>query len=203
MRVKWQLALVLVILGVLVAQAATAEPPLKQATSIIKFVPSETVKTTKEGNCWTSSIAVPRQDAWRCMVGNEIFDPCFASSSGKVLCDPNPAKGESGFSLKLTEPLPQPDNPAEGGRGETKGGWLVELVDGTLCRPSTGASGTVGGKTARYYCESKESGKDTVLLGDLNSKGAQWTAEKATVGFGLRGTKLFKSEKLGVKTVWQ
>ena len=103
-----------------------------------------------EGKCWTGSIAAPRPDAWRCMIGNEIVDPCFSSRDRNfVICNPNPPKGYPGFRLRLTEPLPRSETPVQSGYD---GGWLVELVDGTLCRPATGASFEVKGKVAGYYC---------------------------------------------------
>jgi hypothetical protein len=37
-----------------------------------------TVKARGLGSCWTGSMANPRPDAWRCMLGNQLFDPCFS-----------------------------------------------------------------------------------------------------------------------------
>ena len=82
-----------------------------------------------------------------------------------------------------------------------KGGWLVELSDGTLCRPVTGASWLVDEKMATYYCESSSS--NVVLLDNLNTNEPQWLAEKATVIPEPSGPKLLKLEKAAMKTVWQ
>jgi hypothetical protein len=83
------------------------------------------------------------------------------------------------------------------------GGWLVELVDGTLCRPATGASFEVKGKAATYCCDNWQKGKDIVLLGGLNTASPLWTAEKATIVQGPRGPNYLSSHKVAVKTVWQ
>jgi hypothetical protein len=47
------------------------------------------IARTVTGYCWTSSNATDRTDAWRCMTGNYIYDPCFAASrvAHFVLCN--------------------------------------------------------------------------------------------------------------------
>jgi hypothetical protein len=138
------------------------------------------------------------------MVGNEIFDPCFSPPHGNlVVCDANPAKGVPGFRLNLTGPLPKQDMPAGSSNLEAGSGWLIQLADGALCRPSTGASGMVGGKVMRYYCESRKKGQYVSLLDDLDSSKPLWTAEKATTVMGPQGPKLIKSERIGIRIVWQ
>jgi len=174
------------------------------ATKIIRFVPSGEGEGMKQGYCWTNSIAAPRPDAWRCMAGNEIFDPCFQlQSGGSVLCNPNPAKGEEGFLLKLTQPLPSPETLEERKDSAEGGGWLIELSDGTLCSPATGARGLVDGKIVTCYCENEHTGGNIVLLGDLDTSSPIWMAEKAIMDGGSGASKLLSSEKVAVKTVWQ
>ena len=198
-RVKWGWMISSVVFfAVFVALTVFAQ----QATKVIRYTPNTQAKGMREGKCWTSSIAISRPDAYRCMIGNEIVDPCFASADKRyAVCNPNPAKGDPGFSLKLTEPLPKPDVLAQSTAKDS--GWLVELGDGTICRPSTGASFQVEGKTASYYCEGHEKGKETVLLDGLNAKKSLWTAEKATIMYDRAGPKLIKSDVVPVKTVWQ
>jgi len=173
-------------------------------TTIVRFIPAGIGENMKEGHCWTNSIAAPRPDAWRCMAGNEILDPCFLSpEEGSVVCKPNPAKGEEGIHLKLNQPLPKPEISAQAAAMARGSGWLVELADGTLCSPATGTRGLVEGEMTTYYCEVKLPGTDIVLLGELNDKEPQWMAEKATLVPGPDGPKLLRSEKVAVKTVWQ
>lgn len=190
----------LVLMGLLCASAAAAEQP----TKIVKFVPAAAGAAAKAGNCWTSSMAVQRPDAWRCMAGNEIFDPCFTLPGGQaVVCNPDPAMGDPGFTLKLTERLPKPDMPAQPAGKPAAGGWLVELEDGSLCRPITGAGGMVGDKALSYYCGDSSGKESTALLDEFNTQKPKWTAEKATITPGSRGPKLLKSVIVGIKTVWQ
>jgi hypothetical protein len=203
-RVRWGWTFGLSLIGVFAILIAPAALLSQQATRIIRFVPDKTVESVRQGKCWTGSIAVARPDAWRCMIGNEIADPCFSRADGKfVVCGTNPARGDPGFGLELTEPLPKPDLPVQSSGSESMGGWLLELADGTLCRPVTGASGDIDGKAANYYCENGQPGKEIVLLGGIDTRGPLWTTLKATVGRGPGGPKLIKSEKMAVKNVWQ
>jgi len=103
----------------------------------------------------------------------------------------------------LTEPLPKPDLPVQSAANESGSGWLVELADGTICRPVTGRSGEIEGKAADYYCDNVRPDNEIVLLGGLDTQRPLWTAVKATVARGIRGPKLIKSERIAVKRVWQ
>jgi len=203
-RVKSRRTLCLALFGALAVLMSPATLLSEQGTKIIRFVPDTAVRSVREGKCWTGSNAVSRPDAWRCMAGNDIIDPCFASAKGKfVVCGPNPAKGNPGFVLKLTEPLPKPDLPVQSSSNESGSGWLGELADGTIWRPVTGRSDEIEGKAANYYCETGQPGKEIVLLDGLDTQRPLWTTVKATVVRGAGGPKLIKSEKMAVKTVWQ
>jgi hypothetical protein len=93
----------------LAASAAGAGSTLEKKTEVTVFRPPVPSGPSRSGECWTESIAVSRSGAWRCMVGNEIYDPCFSSAGliDAVICDANPAKGSAGFILKLTKPSAQ------------------------------------------------------------------------------------------------
>lgn len=114
------------------------------------------------GYCWTGSIAADRSDAWRCLSGHWIYDPCFSSPAAPriVLC-PN-MHLTSDVKIRLTRPLPG----AQKDRGTASIHsipWLIELdvpssqvAGGVFCEFSTGASSVA--KTAlndvrlNYYC---------------------------------------------------
>ena len=201
-KTEWIFGLVLI--AIFAAPAAMAAPPMEQATNVVRYFPEASGPSAQTGKCWTNSIAAPRPDAWRCMLENGIVDPCFESRDRKfVVCNPNPAKDDPGFGLKLTQPLPKSDIPDQSSAMEAAGGWLVELADGTLCRPATGARGVIAGKIISYYCEKGKEGLETSLLDGLTTKGPVWTAEKGTIVPGPQGPKLIKSKTITVKTVWQ
>ena len=201
-QAKWNISLALILAGMLAFTAVQAAHGSGRTTEVIRFVPHSPGRGMLSGHCWTDSIAIARPDAWRCMSGNEIYDPCFeGKDKGFVVCDPNPAKGDPGRRMKLTAPLPEPEG--QPGPAIDPGAWLVELEDGTICRPGTGTSEEIEGKIAHYFCESREKGVEVDLLGDLDTSRPLWTAEKAIVSEGAKGPKLIRAEKIGIKRVWR
>src|SRR5438045_3515319 len=60
---------------------------------------------TVSGSCWEGSIVSERSDAWRCMSGNEIFDPCYSGNTKWVACLRS-ALGDRVVRFVLTKPLP-------------------------------------------------------------------------------------------------
>ena len=126
----------------LVPLAASAAGPDQRwkKTEVTVFRPPVPSGPSRSGECWTESIAVSRSGAWRCLVGNEIYDPCFSSAGliDAVICD---AKGSARFILKLTKPLPKPSS-----QGPTyPRPWLVKLADKTTCEIQTGTIALVAG----------------------------------------------------------
>src|ERR1700683_5134218 len=69
-------------------------------TQIVRFAPAlPSGGDTKEGSCWTESIAAPRPGAWRCSVGNSISDPCFTGAGNleELVCAADPGLRADGF----------------------------------------------------------------------------------------------------------
>ncbi len=96
---------------------------------------------TVNGSCWTGSIAVQRTDAFRCMSGNTIHDPCFISGKKSVAC-PDDLLRDRGTAMNLTASLP---GNAQTGSDNV---WAFQLASGALCRMGTGTI-TPG---YPYYC---------------------------------------------------
>ena len=93
----------------------------------------------KSGYCYVGSLAIDRRDAWRCFVGNFLYDPCFSSSRahGMVIC-PN-IDVDGGVGIRLTRALPR----GQGNRGApslNRQPWNIELTSGHHCAFSSGAS---------------------------------------------------------------
>jgi hypothetical protein len=200
-RKKSRITLALFLAVLPAVTAVQAARGAGRVTQVIRFVPRSPGRGMISGYCWTGSIAIDRPDAYRCMAGNEIYDPCLADRiEGYVVCNPNPAKGNPGTRMKLTKVLPAP----EGQAGSLGGTWLVELADGTTCMPITGARGEIEGKTVSYYCEGGQKGTEIDLLGDLDTSGPLWTAQKATVVYTRSGgAKVINSRKEAVKRAWR
>ncbi len=166
-------------------------------TEVIQFTPAIPTGPAQSGRCWTNSLAVIRDGAWRCMMDNDIADPCFAvGEKPTMVCGADPAANKAGFIVNLTEPLPKSDIPAQARQAYQ--GWLIRLADGTLCGFATGATTGVNGERANYLCTDQ-----SVILGDLKP-GQVWTAQKAVVSIGANGPQLDKGpETVVIRTVWQ
>lgn len=147
--------------------AATAAPtaqssltPSQQSgTQVITYAPwagagtlasGISASASQSGSCFSTSSATTAPNAYRCLVGNDLYDPCFAdatSAAGEVAC-PNPAHPDSVVVIKLTAALPAPATSA----GSTIIPWLLVLANGQQCQTITGTGGTLGGKDEAYGC---------------------------------------------------
>jgi hypothetical protein len=132
---------------------------------------------TVAGSCWTGSLATPRADAWRCMTGNLIHDPCFSASrdARQVVCAEAPWEPKVTV-MSLTEPLPLD----EGNKGPAEPwwprAWAFVLASGDRCVFLTGATDIVQGHRIDYGCErgghalAFDSRRGTVLVQNPESK---------------------------------
>ena len=140
------------------------------------------VAKTLRGSCFTGSIGLPRPDAWRCLVGNELLDPCLESPLGArvpLVC----VTGATAVRLRLTKPLP-----AKFGNGpeRTFFPWRLVLAGGDVCERFTGtAAGQVQGQGLVYGCTS---GGTTT---DPTRTAAAWT-----VRYLAKGRSPFKVKRL-------
>lgn len=137
------------------------------------------VSKTVSGYCWTASIAASRPDAWRCQTDqkhteyfdgkplevNDLWDPCFSGSSGRVACVPHPFS-KSVIVLRLTKPIDAP--PLH--RSPQPAPWALRLTNGATCELVTGATGVVAGMRLNYAC-----GNGAWLLGDPDRSSDTWT----------------------------
>jgi hypothetical protein len=167
------------------------------ATEVITYTPGPPTGEPQAGSCWTNSLAVWRPDAWRCFVGDSIYDPCFAVD-GDVICGASPVTTTISFALELTEPLPAPTVP-----DDTSGhAWLVELPDGTVCELATGATGGVDGERINYWCPSPDPDQSVVILGDLQP-GEVWMAQRVVLSGSMPNLTVRESALSPVRTVWR
>ena len=174
---RWLMALTL---SVVVAGAggAVAAVLLKTAhtnrlpvfTSQGQLSPQFHVGSRGRGYCWTASLAADTANAYRCMQGNEIHDPCFASSphATTVACFIDPWHPVT--ILRLTRRLPP--------HGEQPAGpvlpWALVTTSGLRCVFLTGATAPMGGQRINYGCTD-----GSYLLGDPNVSQPLWTIRRA------------------------
>jgi len=179
------------------ARCFAAAPAVTPATQVITYAPGLPAGQPQEGNCFASSLAVWREDAWRCTVGSVLYDPCF-STGEDVICGAHPTAPTVSFPLTLTEPLPAPEVSQDTGAHA----WLVELADGKVCEYATGATSGVGDERINYFCPSPDPGQDVVILGDLHP-GAVWMAKRAVLTGGPPDPTVLESAEVPIRTVWR
>ena len=137
------------------AATATVEPTVQPTTKVYRYQPTLAVAPlplSSDNSCWTNSIASPRVDAFRCMTGDLIHDPCFsfqrpedAPPMGVMVCphDPRVASDDVAFLYDLSQlpsPLSARDSP-----------WFM-VVDRSPCIMMTGTTGEIGGVTVPFGC---------------------------------------------------
>ncbi len=166
-------------------------------TKVITYVPELPTGEPQASSCWTNSLAVWRADAWRCFVGNSIYDPCFLANDS-VICGASPMTTTVSFALELTEPLPAPSVPDD----TTGHAWLVELPDGTVCEFATGATGGVDGERINYLCPRPDQNQQVVIVGDLQP-GAIWMARRAVLTGSMPDLNVQEPAMVPVRTVWR
>ena len=130
------------------------------------------VTNTVSGSCFTGSSAIGRSDAWRCTVGNNLIDPCFATGAAQVLC---PADGPWGSGLLVNLPsndlsnaLPDKD------QGMEQLPWAIELDNGWKCLALTGATTVIDGQRLGYGCSNGAG-----LYGKPHRSSSVWTINAA------------------------
>jgi hypothetical protein len=149
-----QRAIVLtLVVGLLPATPAAAQgtratiyrPYRANGTSILQT-------STHSGRCWTGSSTAMRSDAWRCMTGNEIADPCFSANpnASSVVCPQGPWTS-AGLRIRLTKPLPR-KFANRGGPSLRNQPWALELGDGSRCLLDSGASSVIESERLNYFC---------------------------------------------------
>lgn len=179
-------------------------PTTVTETNVIMFAPPLPAGKVREGSCWTTSIAVTRPGAYRCMVGNGIEDPCFAvpPNPDKVVCGADPILKRGGFALKLTKLLPTDTLPPS----VTPEPWIIKLADGSSCIAMTGTLVAVNGEPARWSC--------SIFVRDQNRRmgvltkvtpGKVWTAERYSENDIRPGnmTRKVIGETIPVRTIWE
>ena len=164
-------------------------------TKVIDFRP-EVPSDSQNGTCFTNSVIAPVEDAWRCTVGNQIYDPCILAKDGKSLvCGEDPSTDTPGFVLTLTSPLPEPDFSPDAPHNP----WMLELASGRICSFSQGASGVIDGQRINYYCVSTDENSDVVLIGEIK-QGKLWNATRAVLE--KNTTNVIQTGVVPIKKAW-
>jgi hypothetical protein len=134
-----------------------------------KLRPGYSVAKKAQGSCWSGSIGSSRPDAWRCMTGNIIIDPCFAPTMDThiVYC-PDSLAPKHLLALVLTKRLPL-DHANQGSATASGRPTSLTLAGGATCSYVSGATGVVGGMRINYGCTDGR-----MLLGDVDRSAPRW-----------------------------
>ena len=132
------------------------------------------------GECWTSSSILGRDDAWRCVTGNSLRDPCFESpiESDVLICARSPWDKSV---VRLEASLDYDDFWSWKG-----GSWALKLTNGMKCHYVTGATTAVHGRRLNYFCG--KNGKGPYLFGNPDRSSRLWRIRisKSPSGKGMR-----------------
>jgi hypothetical protein len=116
------------------------------------------------GECFTGTFVV--HNAFRCLQGNRLRDPCFADPSREdaVVCVPSPF-ARIVVRLRFNGSLPSDSSARLGAL------WALRLANGQRCTFLQGATTVDGaGRRANFAC----SGRRTVLWGNPNRTSKTW-----------------------------
>ena len=176
-------------------------------TEVSMFTPSVPGGSPRDGYCWTRSIAADRAGAWRCMVGNEIHDPCFQVPplQNGVVCGADPF-GKSGFVMNLTKPFPVEKAPP----AAWPSAWILQLDDGSICEPFTGTRPAINDEPAQWSCikPGVPPGPATNALVTKVHPGDVWTAElfketDVTMGNPMTERRRVRAKIVPIAKVWE
>jgi hypothetical protein len=123
------------------------------------------------GTCAASAL-IP--GAYRCELdGGGADEPCFALSSTRLVCGPNPVAGSARTLVGPSAALPQVLPPPPDQRTE----FFIELRDGPTCAIRTGPEPVIiGGAAATFDCDAPYT-----YLTAVDKSGPTWRATLVTL----------------------
>lgn len=121
------------------------------------------------GQCWQQSQRIKREDAWRCMAEEQIYDPCFVNPFGSqthAVCPLSPWRASS-VQLNLASPL---DNRQHSVLDMSEAyPWAIELTNGEQCQ-ALDEGGVFDGLPIHYQCTNQN-----VLIGRVQRCKPTWS----------------------------
>jgi hypothetical protein len=158
------------------AGPATAQQtlPPTQVQLVLPFTVSGSlglrISARVHGRCVAASVADSgRADAWRCMSGNRIYDPCFEGferSTAVVACLESP---RASAAVVLTPTGGVPRQVANKGYPLASPPWALSLGNGASCVLLTGAAFGLAGMRINYRCTN-----GGYLIGEVDRSQPQW-----------------------------
>lgn len=144
------------------------------------------------GTCFAGSVSdVARADAFRCMAGNRILDPCFVPNptATVLLCVAEPISKANVVQLTITGGLPTANKTVTFDKALP---WALELANGQTCQLLTGATSAIADLRVNYGCDR---GDGLAVIGDPDRAYPLWTIF-------VRGPKDFFAEQVPITVAW-
>ncbi|ARG97113.1 hypothetical protein B6N58_05245 [Legionella micdadei] len=132
------------------------------------------IKEVIPGQCWQQSQRIKREDAWRCVAANKVYDPCFVKEYGshkEAVCPQSPWVGDS-VQINLSTPVDNTQNTSLDMAEAYP--WAVELTTGEKCQ-AVDDGAVYDGMKVHYQCNSQ-----TVLIGRVQRCEAKWSILQRT-----------------------
>lgn len=180
MNDKLAMALATMALALALAAPAQAAAP----TRVAIFSPWTTrglvhglrISAKVSGTCGTRSLVTNRNDAWRCMAGNDIYDPCFAGSPQKnVAACPQTPFSNTVILFRDSKSLDAKPKSTAHNVHSMGQPWAIRLDGGDTCVFATGATEVIAGRRMNYTCA-----KSGWVVGFVNRSTQPWTAESVS-----------------------
>ena len=184
-----------VTLFALMALAVSTANAYPRPTKIVTYKAATIKMTAKavKGYCWATSLASQRSDAFRCISGHLIHDPCFYISTKAVGCPENIA-ANTGIVIRITKPLPPKNNPSNAFLPLS---FRVASANGMVCSANgTGIALTAFGDY-HYYC----SGNMVCTVPHISIQAP--TAYQVTCGTRTPSRTVKGARVLFVSTIWE
>lgn len=128
---------------------------------------SPAIAAKKMGLCAQQSELIKREDAWRCVAENKVYDPCFMQpgSNVNVVCPESPWANQA-VQITVSSPL---DNKQYQTLDMSRTfPWAIELTSGDKCQ-AIDTKEEYDGLPIRYRC-----GKQTELIGHVQRCEGMW-----------------------------
>ena len=149
------------------SSTSTAQPTAKQIYSPANASGGLAVSARSAGgSCFGSSIVTTRTDAYRCMSGNQIYDPCFFVNQSQVLCPKSGPWTNRGLLLNVGTLPSTPGTQDQGTKGQP---WAIQLGSGSKCLAISGATDVIAGQRLGYDCSG-----GVGLYGNVQRSGLAW-----------------------------
>jgi chromate transporter len=125
-----------------------------------------------KGSCFSNALTTNRLDAWRCFIGNDIYDPCFSgvADATVVACADDPFTRRV-ILLTLQKPLTVGENETTEMLQPKGEPWGLRLTNGESCTFATGATDVAQGMRMNYECKG-----NNFIVGFPNRSKPLWTA---------------------------